>query len=136
MVQDIVLNKMASIRRCESRIREVYADTPSSLEDITKQDSIVLNIQRACEAAIDLAMHICSVRKLGVPQFSREAFDLLHREGVIDDSLLRELKAMVGFRNIAIHEYQKIQIEIVRGIIENNLSVFDRFAQRIAHDLD
>lgn len=132
MVQDILLNKTATIRRCVSRVHEVYEDTPTNLDDITKQDSIVLNIQRACEAAIDLAMHICSVKKLGVPQFSREAFDLLHQNGLIDDELQRELRSMVGFRNIAIHEYQKIQVDIVRGIIENNLSVFERFAQRAA----
>jgi uncharacterized protein YutE (UPF0331/DUF86 family) len=47
--------------------------------NLTKQEqhSIVVNIQRACEAAIDLVMHFVAERNLGVPQTSRDAFVLL-----------------------------------------------------------
>ncbi len=38
--------------------------SPENLEDFTKQDSIILNIQRACEASIDLAMHIVAGKKI------------------------------------------------------------------------
>lgn len=60
-----------------NRVREVYGDNPENLMDFTMQDSIILNIQRACEASIDLAMHIVSDLKLGLPKTSREAFKLL-----------------------------------------------------------
>lgn len=74
---DVVLNKVATIERCMNRVREVYNDNPENLMDFIKQDSIILNIQRACEASIDLAMHIVSDLKLGLPKTSREAFKLL-----------------------------------------------------------
>ena len=74
---DIVMNKSAMVERCLMRVKEVYQDNPKTLEDFTKQDSIILNIQRACEATIDLAMHVVSSQKLGIPQSSREAFELL-----------------------------------------------------------
>ncbi|QGG53810.1 DUF86 domain-containing protein [Lysinibacillus pakistanensis] len=77
MNNDVVLNKVATIERCVNRVREVYGDNPENLMDFTKQDSIILNIQRACEASIDLAMHIVSDLKLGLPKTSREAFRLL-----------------------------------------------------------
>ena len=51
MVNDVILNKIASIERCIKRINEVYASNPSNLDDYTKQDSIILNIQRACECS-------------------------------------------------------------------------------------
>ena len=58
-MDDTVLNKAAAIERCLHRVREVYASDDRNLrEDLTRQDSIVLNLQRACEAAIDLAMHV------------------------------------------------------------------------------
>lgn len=57
-MNDIVLNKVSIIERCINRINEVYEGSPENLENFTKQDSIVLNILRACEASIDLAMHI------------------------------------------------------------------------------
>ncbi|MBN1046689.1 hypothetical protein DVW08_15190 [Clostridium botulinum] len=58
MGNDVIVNKIETINRCLNRIHEVYDNDPSNLDDYTKQDSIILNIQRACEATIDLAMHI------------------------------------------------------------------------------
>ena len=63
-------------------------NTPSNLKNNTKQDSIVLNLQRACEASIDLAMHIIAEKKLGLPQNSRDAFSFLEGEGILPLSLL------------------------------------------------
>lgn len=84
----------------------------------------MLNIQRACEASIDLAMHIISVKRLGIPQNSRDAFEVLNEHKIIDDKLSRNLKAMVGFRNIVVHDYQSINIKVVQSIISNNLNDF------------
>lgn len=70
----------------------------------TKQDSIILNIQRATEACIDLAMHIVAEKSLGIPQSSRDGFGLLYKSGIIDEELNKKLKAMVGFRNIVVRE--------------------------------
>jgi len=68
MVDDILLNKTAIIERCLKRIEEEYVGHEGELEsDFTRQDSIVLNLQRACEAAIDAAMHLVRVHRLGVP---------------------------------------------------------------------
>ena len=44
---DVILNKITTIERCVNRIHEVYAGNPKNLEDFTKQDNIILNIQRA-----------------------------------------------------------------------------------------
>jgi uncharacterized protein YutE (UPF0331/DUF86 family) len=68
MKSDVILNKVNIIERCILRVQDVYAGNPENLNDFTKQDSMVLNIQRACEASIDLAMHLIAEKKLGVPQ--------------------------------------------------------------------
>ena len=94
---DVILNKIATIERCVNRVNEVYCDNPENLQDITKQDSIILNIQRACEASIDLAMHIVSDLKLGLPKTSREAFKYLEEKEIIDHALAKTLMNMVGF---------------------------------------
>lgn len=124
MGSDVILNKIDTIERCINRIKEVYDNNPENLNDYTKQDSIVLNIQRACEASIDLAMHVISEKKLGVPQSSRDGFEVLNKNNLIDDKLTKNLKAMVGFRNIAVHDYKKIEIKIVQMIIEKHLYDF------------
>ncbi|UTR06980.1 DUF86 domain-containing protein [Alkalihalobacillus sp. LMS6] len=133
MNNDVLLNKITTIERCIKRIEEVYAANPEHLVDYTKQDSIVLNIQRACEASIDLAMHVVSSKKLGLPQTSREAFDLLGEFGYIHAETARKLKAMVGFRNIAVHDYQSLNLDIIKEIIENHLQDFTDYTKQLLH---
>lgn len=132
-MNDVILNKATTIERCVNRIHEVYAGNPENLKDFTKQDSIILNIQRACEASIDLAMHIVSERKLGVPKASREGFKLLEEAGIIDAALAKILMNMVGFRNIAVHDYQALELAILEAILEKHLDDFKDFTKIIIH---
>lgn len=127
MQSDVIINKAAIIERCLKRINEEYEGNPENLNNFTKQDSIILNIQRVAEACIDMAMHIVAEKAYGIPQNSRDAFDLLQANGLITMELCNKLKAMVGFRNIAVHDYQNINILIVQKIIESNLDDVKEF---------
>jgi uncharacterized protein YutE (UPF0331/DUF86 family) len=131
MLDDVVLNKIAVMKRCRGRVAEEYGGDPARLENSTIQDSIILNIQRACEAAIDLAMHVVAKNNLGVPQDARNGFELLRQAGVISADLAERMKRMVGFRNIAVHDYQAIQIDIVKAIIDKRLGDFDEFVSAV-----
>ena len=131
MKSDVIFNKISVIERCLNRIKEVYGNEPANLKDYTKQDSIILNIQRACEASIDLAMHIVAEQRLGLPQTSRDAFDLLHSQSIIDDGIAKRMKAMVGFRNIAVHDYQTINIDILKKIVDIHLGDFTDYTKQI-----
>lgn len=119
------------IERCLQRVNEEYEDKPANLQNFTKQDSIVLNLQRACEASIDLAMHIVAEEKLGLPQNSRDAFSLIEEKGIIDAPLSAKMKAMIGFRNIAVHDYQEINLVILQKILENHLDDFLQYTSAI-----
>ena len=130
-MNDVVLNKIAIIERCIKRIHEEYENNPKNLQNYTKQDSIILNIQRACEACIDLAMHLVAKKKLGVPQTSRDAFDLLYKNNMIDQKLRGQLVSMVGFRNIAVHNYQDVEVEIIQKIIEVHLENLLEFKKEV-----
>jgi uncharacterized protein YutE (UPF0331/DUF86 family) len=136
-MDDVALNKAAIIERCLRRVREVYADDPSNLtRDLTRQDSIVLNLQRACEAAIDLAMHLVRRHRLGLPQESREAFDLLVQADRLDADLADRLKRMVGFRNVAVHDYTQINLDIVRAIVEGRMNDLTSFSEGVLRAAD
>lgn len=129
-MDDVLLNKAAAIERALGRVREEHAgDDARLLGDQTRQDAIILNLQRACESSIDAAMHLVRVKRLGVPQESREAFDLLEAAGLIDTTLATRLKRMVGFRNIAVHDYQRLDIEVVRSIVHERLGDLAGFAR-------
>lgn len=119
---DVALNKKASIERCLQQARTYY-QLPSSLpfaQDYLRQDAIALNLQRACEQAIDLANHVVKQRKLGLPKESREAFTLLETATIIPPDLSRRLKAMIGFRNVIVHSYQQLDLDIMTAILEHH----------------
>lgn len=77
-----------------------------------------MNIQRACEASIDLAMHIVSERKLGVPKASREAFKILQEADIIEEDAIMEsglaevLINIIEFRNLTVYDYQASELDI------------------------
>lgn len=127
MPDDVQLNKAAIIRRCLERVREEYAGRPERLADWTHRDALVLNLLRACEAAIDPAMHEVARRGLGVPQTSREAFGLLEQAGVIRPEVSRRMQAMVGFRNLAVHSYREIETSILHRVVETHRGDFEDF---------
>lgn len=132
MADDVLLNKANIIERCLQRIEDEYDDDPANLHDnLTRQDSIILNLQRACQAAIDLAMHLVREHGLGVPQKSRDAFALLEEQGALDPDLSGRLQRMVGFRNVAVHDYRELNLDIVQSIVEKRLSDFPQSTERV-----
>ena len=118
------------MERCLRRIREEYAGTPSNLHgNWTRQDSILLNLERACQACIDLALRLVTVRGLGLPKESRDAFELLATHGLLDRKLADAMQRMVGFRNVAVHNYRKLDLYIVQAVIETRLGEFTDFCR-------
>lgn len=133
MISDIVIiNKCATIERCLKRVNEEYRSVNDLFGvDYARQDSIILNLQRACESAIDLANYLVKKKKLGVPRDSRAVFDLLAEANIISNEIGGKMKKMVGFRNLAVHAYQNIEMKIVQKIIESSQSDFTSFTSQI-----
>ncbi len=131
-MDEVLLGKAAIIERCLKRIGQEYFGFEAELTtNFTRQDAILLNLQRACEAAIDAAMHLVRIHRLGLPTESRQAFQLIAQAGLIDRKLAATLMAMVGFRNIAVHAYRELDMDIVRGILEHRLTDLSDFARRL-----
>ncbi|WP_457798981.1 type VII toxin-antitoxin system HepT family RNase toxin [Methylocystis sp. S23] len=136
MADNVILNKAAAIERCVRRAREEYAKGPESFaSDFTRQDAAILNIQRACEAALDMGQHLIRRDRLGAPQSARDVFALLAAGGRIELDLAKRLEKMVGFRNIAVHDYQALLLPIVVAVITKHLDDFTAFsAALLAHE--
>ena len=132
MADDVLLNKAATIERCVARAREEYSAEPETFAtNFTRQDAAILNIQRACEAALDMGHHIIRRESLGLPQSSRDVFALLANAHWLDPELAESMKHMVGFRNIAVHEYQTLQLPITINIIQSHLDEFLAFSRQM-----
>ncbi|MFA4827610.1 MAG: DUF86 domain-containing protein [Thermodesulfovibrionales bacterium] len=124
---DIILAKTGNIQKCLRRIKEATGLSPESLDNIDKQDIFVLNLQRAIEAAIDIAAHIAASEGLGLASAIKDNFKFLSEACIIDENLLKKMQSMVGFRNIAVHDYQSINVDILKSILTENLKDLEEF---------
>lgn len=123
----VILNKLERIDKCINRVNEEYKGDKSNLSNYTKADAIMFNLQRACELVIDTATYVISTRKLGIPQSKKDAFEILQKNNLISEDMLKKMKGMIGFRNIAVHDYQDIDEEILIDVIENHLDDLEEF---------
>ena len=133
-MDDVVINKVETIERCLRRIREIEEVQSSAgergyyKEDQNLEDAAVLNLQRACQAVIDLGARVVRLKQLGAPKESRDAFVLLEKAGLIDAAMASKLQKMVGFRNVAVHDYQNLDLHILEHVIREELGLFEGFA--------
>lgn len=128
--------KIAAIVHCVERARFEYAQAGHDFKrNFTRQDAAVLNITRACESAIDLANMLIRKRRIGIPGDARESFALLERARIIDPALSSVLQKVVGFRNIAVHQYQDLDLDIVDSVIRKNLDDLLGFAEIVRERL-
>jgi len=125
--RDVVLAKIAAIQKSLKRIKDVTGLDPERLDELDTQDIFVLNLQRAIQSAIDLATHVVASEGLGVPDTIRGNFVLLENAKIITKVLSKKMQSMVGFRNIAIHDYQSLDIEILKAILAKNLKDLEQF---------
>jgi uncharacterized protein YutE (UPF0331/DUF86 family) len=78
-----------------------------------------------------MGQHLIRREQLGVPQSARDVFELLAKNEWIESPLAESLKRMIGFRNIAIQEYQSLQYEITVKIITDHLDEFLQYTTEI-----
>ncbi len=124
--RDILLSKAEAIRRHIKRVIDKRnVDIEAFIKDIDRQESILFNLQMAIQNCIDMAAHIISEEGLGIPSSAGEMFYLLEENGYLDHDITEKMIKAVGFRNIMVHEYGRIDLK----------QVF-QFAQRDVEDLN
>jgi uncharacterized protein YutE (UPF0331/DUF86 family) len=130
MADDVLLKKAAIVERSVGRAREEFAAAGAGFAtDFTRQDAAVMNIQRACEAVVDMANHIVRRDRLGVVSSARESFDTLVSAGFITQELAEAMKHMVGFRNLAVHDYQRLLLAVAERVIQRDLDDLLAFSE-------
>lgn len=133
----LIGQKLEALRHCISRIVEKCPANAALLaEDADLQDIIVLNLTRSVQLCVDIASHLIAASAESAPATMGEALTTLARMSVIEDSVATNLRRAVGFRNIAVHNYEKVDWEIVHAICDNHLDDFRQFASAISARID
>lgn len=137
MDREVIEQKLESLRRCVQRIEtKSPQDAATLMTDIDLQDIVALNLSRAVQICVDIGAHLIAGMDVPPPDTMGQTFDLLAQGGVLDRDLASRLKKAVGFRNIAVHNYEDINWEIVHSIVKFHLADFSEFAKVVAMKLE
>ncbi len=88
------------------------------------------------EACIDIAQHIISDEGLREPSSYRDTFAVLAEHGILQKEDLERFENIASFRNLLVHYYERVDDEVVFGLVQKNLSDFDFFVERIIEYLE
>jgi uncharacterized protein YutE (UPF0331/DUF86 family) len=129
----VLEQKLESLRHCVARVQSKRPATLDALvADVDTQDVLVLNLSRAVQLCVDIAMHHLASSDSPVPQTMGQAFELLAQQKVIDAALALRMRKAVGFRNLAVHSYESIEWAVVYAIASEHLDDFRAFAKAFA----
>lgn len=130
--RNLILAKAGSVKRHLNRIIEKRnIDLQSFLKDIDSQESILFNLQMAIQNCIDIAAHIISEEGLGVPGSTNEMFYLLDESGYLNSTLTEKMVAAVGFRNLIVHEYGKVDLTQVFEMAQKDINDLNEYLKFI-----
>lgn len=124
--------KLEALRHCLQRVRDTRPASASALaanEDL--QDVLVLNLSRAVQLCVDIAAHMLARSTQAVPATMGETFSSLAASGMLELELATRLRRAVGFRNIAVHNYERIDWDIVFALTGESLGDFEQFAAQV-----
>ncbi len=127
----VIEEKLDSLRRCLLRIeKKCPQDVARLMDDIDLQDIITLNLTRAVQLSVDIAAHwIASLEEIPAPNTMGAMFGVLAEYGHLDKKLAENMRKAVGFRNIAVHQYESIDWQVIYAICQYHLGDFKQFAK-------
>ena len=128
----VIEQKLESLRRSLRRVEEKCPKDADTLgRDIDAQDILSLNLTRAVQICVDIGAHLISATELPLPDTMGQTFDILSQAGIISADLAVRMKKAVGFRNMAVHNYDAINWAIVYTIAQSSLPDFGEFAKSV-----
>lgn len=129
----IVEQKLESLRRCLQRLQDKTPESAAALSaDPDAQDILALNLTRAIQRCVDIGSRLLAATDEPAPATMGETFDALARCGAVSEVTAHAMRRAVGFRNIAVHNYEAINWDIVYAICRHHLDDFTRFAREVA----
>ena len=117
-------------------IKDKLESEPRLYAVLKTQDAVVINLERAIQASVDIVVNIISGKQLGTPNSMKDSFMTLYRNDIINQELSLGLIKMIGFRNIAVHAYDDLNISILEKILSHHLVDFEDFYRVILSWID
>lgn len=137
MVDEVlILRKLSELDAYYQQIKEFESISVTEYSSNWKVQRIVeRTLQMMIESCVDIAGHIISDQGFRIPKNYSDTFSVLHENSILVDRLNLSLKKMAQFRNIVVHQYDKIDSEIVIGILQRDINDFIAYKEAIINYL-
>lgn len=126
--RDLILRKLSNLDTYLTQLAPYRdLDLAAYRGDWRTQRIVERTLHLAIETCMDVADHIVADRKLGVPETAAATFESLADAEILPRALAESLARMVGFRNILVHDYAKLDAAIVLRVLQTDVQDLDRF---------
>jgi uncharacterized protein YutE (UPF0331/DUF86 family) len=132
----LILRKLAELEEYLGQIKEYASITVNRYSKDWKAQRVVeRTLQMMIEICADIAGHIISDKGYRVPATYADTFRVLYENGILNKDLFETMGKMAKFRNIIVHHYDKVDTEIVIGILKKDLKDFSAYKDAIINIL-
>ncbi len=129
---ELIIVKASSIKKHLNRVKgKRNTDLQTFLKDLDRQEIILFNLQMAIQNCIDIAAHIISDEGFGVPGSTNEMFYMLEENGYLNRDITEKMVKAVGFRNLMVHEYEKIELDQVFKVAQKDIRDLNEYLKSI-----
>lgn len=129
--EDVILAKINIIQNCLRAIERALDGDLEKIQDFMVENVVILSLQRACQASIDIAQVVIAEGNLGLPNSYKNTFKILANHSIISADAANKMGKMAGFRNLSVHDYTEINLEIVKSIVRERLGDFEEFYRQV-----
>jgi len=130
--KNLILRKISELEEYITQLEELKDVTVEEYsKDWKIQRAVERTLQIAIELCVDIANHIISDEGWRVPVSYSDTFKVLKENKVIDNELFSIMERMARFRNIIVHNYDKLDQTIILDILKKNLEDFTRYRDSI-----
>ena len=132
----LILRKLAELEEYLGQVKEYATMTVERYSKDWKAQRVVeRTLQMMIEICADVAGHIVSDKGYRVPATYADTFRVLHENGLLNKELFETMEKMARFRNIIVHHYDKVDAEIVIGILTKDLKDLSAYKDAIINIL-
>lgn len=104
--------------------------------DRDKRNMVLHSMLISIQSAIDIATYVIAEKGLRKPSTYRETFEILEEGQIISEDLANDLSDLAGFRNVLVHIYWELDLDVIYGILQNDLEVLMTFKKIVKELLE
>lgn len=129
----VVRNKLDAVGRAITTLRSIAPLDASRLRSDPVTAAAVERLTcRLVDLAADINTHISSVVLGRAPENYRDSFDLMEQAQALTAAIVAKIKPSVGMRNAIVHEYIRINYDIVAAAVPLALDTYSEYQAQVA----